>query len=257
LELGEITTGQPKTNLRYLHDMYAQESHGKVIRVVPEKRTHIYLILDGTIFHPKGGGQPSDRGTIRGDQYEVTVKKAIQYKGVVVHWAKLNQGTPIEGEAACVLDWRYRFLVTRRHTAAHLLDHCLAQSMGTKVQTTDSWLDEPCYVGYAGKPPSQETLRSAEGLANHMIEEGRKVRIDFLSSEEARDMLRNAPNYERLPELSEVRTVTIDGCEPIPCGGTHVGNLTDIGGISGLRAEPLLDSYRLHFSVIEKLSSSS
>jgi len=257
LELGEITAGQPKTNLRYLHDMNAQESHGKVIRVVPEKRTHVYLILDGTIFHPKGGGQPSDRGTIRGDQYEVTVKKAIQYKGVVVHWAKLNQGTPIEGEAACVLDWRYRFLVTRRHTAAHLLDHCLAQSMGTKVQTTDSWLDEPCYVGYAGKPPSEETLRSAESLANHMIEEGRKVRIDFLSSEEARDMLRNAPNYERLPELSEVRTVTIDGCEPIPCGGTHVGNLTDIGGISGLRAEPLLDSYRLHFSVIEKLSSSS
>lgn len=257
MELDEIVAGQPKTDLRYLREMDIRETQARVIKVVPEKRTRAYLILDQTIFHPKGGGQPSDRGIIRSQEYEVTVKKAIQYKGVVIHWAKLNRGAPIEGEAACVLDWPHRHLVMRRHTAAHLLDHCLAQAVGTRVQTMDSWLDDPCYVGYVGSLPSEEALRSTEGLANQMIAKGATVHIRFLSSEEAKELLKNAPNYGRLPDLSEVRTVTIDGCQPIPCGGTHVRNIADIGRVSVAKAERVTsDSYRLHFSVSASASSS-
>jgi alanyl-tRNA synthetase len=257
LELGEIASGQPKTDLQFLRSMDAQESQARVIKVVQEKRTHAYLILDQTIFHPKGGGQPSDRGTIHSDEYEVTVKKAIQYKSVVIHWAKLIRGTPTEGEATCTIEWPYRYMVMRRHTAAHLLDHCLAEATGKRVQTIDSWLDEPCYVGYTGSAPSAEALRAAEALANRMIAKGAVVSISVLSPQDAKEMLQNAPNYERLPDLSEVRTVTIEGCQPIPCGGTHVKNLLDVGGVSIARAEPLTtDSYRLHFSVNENVSSS-
>ena len=256
LELDEIANGQPNTELLYLRDMALRQSQARVIKVVYEKGTHTYLVLDQTIFHPKGGGQPSDRGLIRSHDYEVTVKKAIHYKGVVVLWTKLVRGSPVEGEAVCVLDWPYRHLVMRRHTAAHLLDHCLAEVVGTRVQTTDSWLDDPCYVGYAGDVPSEEALRGTEALANQMISKGASVTIRFLSSEEAKRLLHNAPNYERLPELPEIRTVTIDGCKPIPCGGTHVNNLLEVGGISGARAERVSsNSYRLHFSVIETASS--
>ena len=236
--------------------MNARECRARVAKVVPEKRTHAYLVLDQTIFHPKGGGQPSDRGIIRSNDYEVTVKKAIHYKGVVVHWTKLNRGAPVEGEAVCVLDWPYRHLIMRRHTAAHLLDHCLAKAVGIRAQTTDSWLDEPCYVGYAGSVPSEETLRATEVLANRMITEGARVTIRILSSNQAKEWLQNAPNYERLPGLSEIRTVTIDGCQPIPCGGTHVGNLSEIERVSVVKAEPLSNnSYRLHFSVSGRVSS--
>lgn len=250
MELGEIVAGQPRTDLAYLREMNCQRGQAMVLKVVPEKRTHAYLILDRTLFHPKGGGQPSDRGVIHSRGYELTVKKAIYYKGVVVHWGKLVRGTPVEGEATCELDWEYRLLVMRRHTAAHLLDHCLAQAIGRRVQTTDSWLDEPCYVGYAGIAPSEEALQKAEALANRMIVEGRAVRIEFLTPEQAKVFLQNAPNYERLPDLSEIRTVTIEGCQPIPCGGTHVTNLSDICGISIAKAEQLpTNSYRLHFSV--------
>ena len=257
MELSAIAAGQPKTDLVYLREMEIQESQARVIKVVPEKRTHAYLILNQTIFHPKGGGQPSDRGVICSREYEVTVKKAIRYHGVVIHWGKLNRGTPTEGEAVCVLDWPYRHLVMRRHTAAHLLDHCLAQAVGSKVQTTDSWLDEPCYVGYAGSVPSEEALRETEALANRMITNAATVSIKFLTSEEAKELLQNASNYERLPDLLEVRTVTIDGCQPIPCGGTHVSNLAEIGRVSVVNAEPLSDnSYRLHFSVSANASSS-
>ena len=257
LQLDEIAAGQSKTDLLYLRYMDTQESQARVTKVVLEKRTNAYLVLDRTIFHPKSGGQPSDRGIIRSDGFEVRVKKVIHHKGVVIHWVKLSRGSPFEGEVACVLDWPYRHLVMRRHTAAHLLDHCLAQFVGTRVQTTDSWLDEPCYVGYAGNVPSEEALRSTEALANRMIAHGATVSIRFLSSQEAKELLQNAPNYDRLPELSEVRTVTINGCQPIPCGGTHVSNLAEIGGVLVVKAERFSsDSYRLHFSVTASVSSS-
>lgn len=257
LELGDIAAAQPKTDLRYLREMDLQHSQAKVIKVVPEKRTHAYLILNQTIFHPKGGGQPSDRGIIRSHNFEAMVKKAIHYNGVIIHWVKLNWGNPIEGEVACELDWPHRHLIMRRHTAAHLLDHCLAQALETRVQTTDSWVDEPCYVGYVGREPSEEALRRTEALANRMIAENPTVTIRFLSSDEARELLRNAPNYERLPDLSELRIVTIDGCQPIPCGGTHVSHLADVGAVSVLSAERFSsDSFRLHFSVSANASSS-
>jgi alanyl-tRNA synthetase len=257
LELSEIAVGQPKTDLVYLREMDTRQSQVRVIRVVPEKRTHAYLILDQTIFHPKGGGQPSDRGLIQSSEYELTVKKAIHYKGVVIHWGKLNRGSAIEGQASCILDWPYRHLVMRRHTAAHLLDHCLGRVIGSRVQTTDSWLDVPCYVGYAGSAPSDESLRQTEALANRMIAQSAKVVIKFLSAEEAKESLQNAPNYERLPELSQVRTVTIEGCQSIPCGGTHVSDLKDIGVVAVQRAESMANgSFRLYFSVSGNVSSS-
>ena len=250
MDLAAIAAGQPRTTLVYLREMSSRRDQSIVLKVVPEKRTHVYLILDRTIFHPKGGGQPSDRGLIRSAEYEIVVKKAIYYNGVVVHWGKLGRGNPREGEATCEIDWEYRHLVMRRHTSAHLLDHCLAEVTSSRVQTTDSWLDDPCYVGYAGAAPDTQTLRKAEDLANQMINSGGQVKIEFLDSEKAKTLLQNAPNYERLPDLSEIRTVTIKGCKPIPCGGTHVSDLTEIGKVSIVGAEQMPnETFRLHFSV--------
>ncbi len=256
LELATIAAGQPRTNLVYLREMASRLDQATVLKIVPEKRTHAYLILDRTIFHPKGGGQPSDRGVIRSASYEVVVKKAIFHNGVVIHWAKLTRGTPSVGGATCEIDWEYRHLVMRRHTAAHLLDHCLAQITSSRVQTTDSWLDDPCYVGYTGAPPDAQTLQQAEALANQMVVGGGEVQIEFLNPESAKSLLQNAPNYERLPDLSEIRTVSIKGCNPIPCGGTHVSALSEVGKVSIVRAEQMPDNaFRLHFAVGPSVSS--
>ena len=250
MNLKEIAAGVKRTELTYLREMAKSRDEAQVIRIIPEKRTHVYLILDRTIFHPKGGGQPSDRGTIRSGNFELNVKKALYYQGVVVHWAKIITGEPLIGPVTCEVDWPFRQLVMRRHTAAHLLDHCLALETSRRVETTDSWLDEPCYVGYAGDPPNEDTLRRVEAHANGMVSHGGEVRIDYLTAEQGRALLQAAPNFERLPELDEIRTVTIRGCAPIPCGGTHVSDIAQIGKISIIRAEPMPNlTFRLHFSV--------
>jgi Ser-tRNA(Ala) deacylase AlaX len=99
-------------------------------------------------------------------------------------------------------------------------------------------------------------LKKTESLANEKIKQGGLVGIEFLTPEEA-TALEDAPNYERLPDLPEIRTVTIEGCQPIPCGGTHVPNLHEIGKVLVVKAEQLPnESFRLHFSVNGAVSSS-
>jgi len=250
LNLKEIASGVKRTELIYLREMDKGRDEAQIIKIVPEKGTHVYLILDRTIFHPKGGGQPSDRGTIRSANFDLNVKKALYYQGVVVHWAKIISGEPLIAPVTCEIDWPFRQLVMRRHTAAHLIDHCLASETSSRVQTTDSWLDEPCYVGYAGNAPNEDTLRRVETTANRMVSHGGEVKIDYLTAEQGRALLQAAPNFERLPELDEIRTVTIEGCAPIPCGGTHVADIAQIGRISIIRAEPMPNlTFRLYFSV--------
>ncbi len=250
MNLDEITSGVARTELVYLREMEKEHDEAIIVKVIPEKRTHAYLLLDRTIFHPKGGGQPSDRGVIRSQQFELNVKKALYYQGIVVHWGKIISGTPTPGAASCEIEWPLRYLVMRRHTAAHLLDHCLAVSISSRVETTDSWLDQPCYVGYTGNAPGQQTLQRVQDLANRMISAGARVKIDFLTREQGKPLLQNAPNFGRLPDLQEIRTVTIEGCQPIPCGGTHVADILDIRKISTIRAEQMPNhTFRLHFSV--------
>jgi len=87
-------------------------------------------------------------------------------------------------------------------------------------------------------------------LGEEMINAGAHVKIDFLSPEQSKLVLKNAPNFERVPRLDEIRVVTIEGCDPIPCGGTHVSNIREIGKLSILRAEQMPDlTFRVHFSV--------
>jgi alanyl-tRNA synthetase len=250
MNLGEMAQGVSNTELLYLRQTQLATTHANILKVIPEKRTQAYLVLDKTIFHPKGGGQPSDRGKMISPDFVLEIKKAINYQGVVLHWGKILSGTPSTGPVSCELDWEYRHLVMRRHTAAHLLDHCLAKATQTRVETTDSWLDEPCYVGYKGDIPDPSHLTKAEELARKMIATGAQVKIEYLSREAGRLALQNAPNFERLPDLQEIRIVTIEGCDPIPCGGTHVSDIKEIGKMSVLRAEQMPNStFRVHFDV--------
>ncbi|HMK83650.1 MAG TPA: alanyl-tRNA editing protein, partial [Candidatus Bathyarchaeia archaeon] len=197
----------------------------------------------------KGGGQPSDIGILRGDRFEAKVKKAIGHNGVIAHWAKITTGTPVPGSVECELNWDHRYAIMQRHSAAHLIDHCLTQTTGSAVHTTDSWLGDESYVGYTGQSPRSSLLNDAKNLANQMISTGALITVSYLSRENAAK-IQNAPNYERLPDLQEIRMVQIGGCAPIPCGGTHLSNISQIGQLSlldAVRTSKL--GFRLYFLI--------
>lgn len=208
----------------------------------------MYLALDQTIFHPRSGGQPSDRGVIEGVSFRIDVKRAMLQNEVIIHYGKA-QGKPEIGPATCRIDWPNRFLLMRRHTAAHLLDYCLATATSSRVETTDSWLGDDPYVGYGGSAPSTPDLGRIQDLANKSIQQALNVEIKTLDRAAAERLIVDAPNISRLPKTEKLRIVTIEGQLPIPCGGTHARKLNEIGALEVRRTEPAEAGFRLHFEV--------
>jgi len=61
----------------------------------------------------------------------------------------------------------------------------------------------------------------------------------------------NAPNLQRLPMLEKYRIVTIEGCLPIPCAGTHLRNIREIGKTRLNAVEQLETDFRIYYDVEE------
>jgi alanyl-tRNA synthetase len=235
------------TSCVYMTDSYLQSLDMNVVKVSQEKRD-VYLLLDSTIFHPKSGGQPSDVGVIDGAGYRVQVKRAMLQAGSIIHFGKA-EGQVTTGPAKCKIDWDNRFLLMRRHTAAHLLDHCLATSTRIRVETTDSWLGDDPFVGYGGSEPANLDLKKIQEFGNRFIQQDLKVKIETLDRADAERLIAGAPNLARLPKAEKLRIVTIQGQIPIPCGGTHVRTLKEIGALEIIRTEPAETGFRIHFQV--------
>lgn len=238
-----------KTELLYWQDSYLTSFRSEVLRFEPDKKNRAYAVLNQTAFHPKSGGQPSDKGRITSPSGELEVKKAMLVKGVIVHWGKMVFGERLEGQVEGKLDWDLRHLLMRRHTAGHLLDHCIELVTKSRIQTSGSWLGEPSWVGYSGSPPSQEQLEEIERIANEQIREGRPVITEKVSKQELMDRTPHAPNIARLPDEIELRLVTIEGQIPIPCGGTHLKDISEVGAVKINKIEPVDEGYKLYYEV--------
>lgn len=247
MQLEDVVVGLPPTEFAYWKDSYAQKHPGVIQRLIPEDKKNVYFALNSTIFHPKSGGQPSDKGTITGEGFRLQVKKSMLLDKHIVHWGKILEGNPLEGSVQEEIDWSWRFPLMKRHSAAHLFDHCLSTILGGEVETTDSWLGDPCYAGYKGTAPSTQRIEEASNLENSLIQRGLTIKTEVVSRKGLEDLASKAPNLWRLPELDEYRIVTIEGCTPIPCGGTHVRNVREIQSFQMERIEQMPDSFRVYF----------
>ena len=247
MRLEDLAQGLPPTNRLYLKDSYLMKFSAKVLRVEKEGKNRIYLVLDATAFHPKSGGQPSDTGVLRGSGFEVKVIKTMGFRDVVVHWgtSQGDAGDSVSGE----IDWGPRYLYMRRHTAGHLLDHCLAEVLGSHVETVDSWLGDGCYVAYRGVAPSKDVALKAVEMENRLIPLGAPVIVEEVDREELLRRAPNAPNLLRLPKLERYRIVAIRGYEPIPCGGTHLRDIREIGRIKLDKVEQRDQEFRVYYDV--------
>ena len=174
----------------------------RVLRCEPQDDGRFRLILSETLFHPQGGGQPSDRGTLAG----AAMLQALQEGDDVAHYTD----RPVEpGEAELVVDGELRALHSRYHSAGHL-------------------------IAYAG-----ESLGWRGYKANHRPGEGRIVftALDQTQPVTAEVLMQRAAalvagNYPRvLGEEEGKRMVSWGELTPYACGGTHVLSTGEIGEI--------------------------
>ncbi|MBS7627736.1 alanyl-tRNA editing protein [Candidatus Bathyarchaeota archaeon] len=250
MRLEEFVKNLPRTKPLYWEDSYKRVLEAKILKIEPDEKSAAYFVLDETIFHPKMGGQPDDRGTIERAGFRLEVKKVMLVNHVVIHWGKVLEGIPSLGNVRASIDWNFRYLVMRRHTAGHLLDHCISLETKAPAETLGSWLGDPCYVEYRGTVLPEGSVDGVEATMNELIRKGRPVFIEYVKREDLLKKAIRAPNILRLPILDTYRVVTIENCEPIPCSGTHVKDIKEIGGFHIKSLSATDRGFRVYYDVV-------
>ncbi len=216
----------------YLIDSYLKETSAKVASVKEGK----FVVLDQTIFYPKGGGQLADFGRIfKGDEIFGVVFVG-KFSGEISH--ELDRaGLQAGDEVRCVLDWERRYKLMRSHTAAHVLSALL--NRGTGALITGNQLDvEHVRFDFSLEKFNKALLEEYLARANELFRTDTPVRWYELAREEALKIPEVVKMAEAFPpDLPVLRIVEIVGVDKQADGGTHVRNLKEIGHVDLIKTE--------------------
>lgn len=219
------------TTLLYMEDMQRLQCDAYVERVeTVDGKTIVYL--DQTVFYPQGGGQPYDTGTITSGDVNFTVNEVRYAEGEVQHTGQFEHGRFMEGETVtCSVNGERRALHTRLHSGGHVLDMAVNElGYSWKPVKAYHFPDGP-YVEYeadlAGEP-SEEIIAKLDTIMNEILSRDIHTDIKFVTKEEMATLCRHVPEY--LPKDKPSRVV-LYGDFGVPCGGTHVEQLSDIGTV--------------------------
>jgi len=213
------------TIARYLDDTYLLESSARLVGTGRDERGS-YFLLDQTIFYPQGGGQPSDTGMIRGDSFVcdvVQVRQAVE--GICHYCADGVPDAPVGTEVTCVVDEERRMLNARCHTAAHLLGNVVDRLHPALRAVKSHSFPGEAYVEFAGEGTPDVTAL-ADALRG-AIDAGLSVKTFETDAASFQRDYYTLPYH--IPADKHFRAVQIGDYPPVPCGGTHLADIKEIG----------------------------
>ncbi|GMY27723.1 Alanine-tRNA ligase, archaea [Fagus crenata] len=233
------------TKLDYFEDMLKLQSKTTILSYIKGEDDRHALVLESTIFHPQGGGQPADTGFIQladSDSDSKFVVQDVRSKdGIVFHYGFVeNSGGELETklekgkEVLLYVDESRRKLNSRLHSAGHLLDMCMQKvGLGHLEPSKGYHFPDGPYVEYKGTVPQNEMQSKQKDIeldANALISEGGKVSATVLPYKEASELCGGSlPDY--ISKESTPRIVKLGNSPGCPCGGTHVSDLSEIGSL--------------------------
>jgi misacylated tRNA(Ala) deacylase len=224
----EIST----TKALFLVDSYLKESEATVVSVSDGK----YVVLDQTIFYPKGGGQPHDTGKIIKGNEVYNVVYVGKFSGEISHEVD-HAGLQPGDKVRCGLNWERRYKLMRSHTAAHVLASLLNQGTGALI-TGNQLEEDHVRFDFNLEEFDRSVLEAYLEKANKLFGTDVPVKWYDLPREEAMKI----PGVVKMagafpPELPVLRIVEIVGVDKQADGGTHVINLREVGQVQLLKTE--------------------
>ena len=190
------------TTLDYLTSD-AMKSEANVLQCLTLEDASIGVILDRTLFHVQGGGQPSDVGFIG----EARVLKVVRTEMGIVHLVNREID---EGPVTIKVDKELRLLHSRLHSAGHLIGASLEGKGWTAIK--GSHQPGQCRV-IGAKTDENAAVPEKEGIEAQVN--------DWIAKE-----LKRSVNI-----VDGLREVTWGDLKAYPCGGTHVQNTSELKGI--------------------------
>jgi len=243
-----------------VRDLVANESS---VRSVAEGN-EVDVMLDRTPFYGEMGGQVGDSGEISSQKGKVVVINTLRTPAeVIIHRGKVVEGSiSIGDEVEAKVDSVRRLDIARNHTATHLLQAALRQTLGSGVYQKGSLVEpERFRFDFSHVAPiTGEDLMKIQSQVNEWIRQNLKAKAKRVPYKQAKDEGAIALFEEKYGE--EVRMLEIG--EPAIskelCGGTHVSSTGEIGiflitsessigtglhrieGVTGRKAESLIES---------------
>ena len=168
-----------------------------------------WITLADNIFHPQGGGQPSDVGTVNGAQAHPF--KAPEETEHLVRLA-CEQTFAVGEEVTSAIDPELRRLHAALHTCGHVVDG-FVRAMGFQHRVSNHFPGQARIEFDLGqeKPDLEQLARTVEERTRRAIDADHKVYA---------------------VERGNLRMVVIDGLNEDACGGTHVSSLSCLTGFS-------------------------
>lgn len=161
------------------------------------------VVLDKTLFHPQGGGQPADAGWIDNEPVETVLARGDDVLHIVAK-------PLLPGVVNLRVDAAQRQLHARLHSAGHLIG-LAGTAFGWLPVKAHHWPNEGRITFAAG---GNGTLPDAPSL------------LAKINAWQAEDLPR------RVTFDGGLREVGFGELSAYPCGGTHVARLSDIGQVT-------------------------
>lgn len=229
-------------------DAYARSCKAAVVEAGDDG-----LVLDRTVFYPRGGGQPGDTGTIRWTGGRLVVTDTVKREDDVLHvveGAAPKAGERVEAE----IDWERRHLLMRTHTALHALSGIVFRNHGAKV-TGGNMEPGIARMDFELEAISREFGREVEDELNEELARDRPVVVTFLPRAEALadpDLIRTKVNL--IPEhVDPIRVIDIEGLDKQADGGTHVRSTAEVGRVRVAKTESKGKGFkRMRIELVER-----
>lgn len=198
-----------------------------------------------TIFHPQGGGQPSDAGTMNSSNKQITFQVKMVRKlpnGQILHAGSFvgDQSHVFHAGETVIqtVDSEKRDYHSRLHTAGHLIGLAV-QSLQTDLDLgQDQEVRElkanhapgSSFVEFQGLIPGEHKAAIQQKVAA-LVEQRLPVHVRWWDEDTVRTRCTAVPDVLAASDDGLVRVVEVDGVGAYPCGGTHLPTTCDVGEV--------------------------
>ena len=214
------------------------EGHAELLfskegKEVNEIVDHGFIIFNQTPFYAESGGQVGDTGILKSESCYGEIIDCKKSGDVHIHEIKIIDGMVRTSEKyeLCV-DGDRRERIIRNHSAAHLLHSALRKVLGDSVEQKGSLVNEEKlrFDFSFPKKLSEEQISDIEELVNEQIDNAIETQVRVMPYKKALETGAIAFFGDKYGD--NVRVLNIGGNFSVEfCGGTHVKNTSDIGGL--------------------------
>ena len=220
------------TKLLYMEEFDVTSCEAKVVRTEEFDGKQV-VILDQTCFYAKGGGQDFDQGSIKSGDNAFNVEGVFFIDGVVKHIGEYESGSFSTGDSVtCEVDKERRQLNTRIHSGGHVLDMAMRNFNWGWVTGKGAHYPDMAFVEYSGEfdgEQKQKYISELQEKIDELIAGGSVNTLKFMTPEEMQETGAVVP--DNLPKGKPSRVVFYDDFA-VPCGGTHVKDIKEVGKIT-------------------------